>query len=75
MCQKAYCEKCGEEVTYILKEDTFKGTVRGLKFDFIGVVPHCPKCEAELPIDGIEEIEEENIERMYIRYSDITSIK
>ena len=60
-----FCEKCRDDVAYNVEEKEMTGTIRGIKYHYIGKEAKCANCGAYV---DIEEISESNLKALYDVY-------
>lgn len=62
---KVFCEKCRDEVSFNIVEKEMAGTVKGVKYTYIGKEAHCIKCGMEVYAG---EINDYNLKLLYDEY-------
>lgn len=67
---KFFCEKCNQEQEYFIKKEMIE-SYKGKIVNIIEDIPVCKVCGEELFID---EIESQNLKRLYNKYREITGI-
>lgn len=70
MVNKAYCPVCKQKVIFKIKKNLIK-EYRGVQVDVEENIPYCSKCSTEL---FVPEIENDNLERFYSRYEELTGL-
>lgn len=69
--RKAYCEKCRDDIDYIVEEKEMVGTIRGGKYHYLGKEARCSKCGAYV---YVEELSEYNLKKLYEVYREENGI-
>ena len=58
----AYCENCCEDIEYEIRDEIVTVDLDDVKFSYGAVVPYCIKCNSELSVPEINDL---NIIRAY----------
>lgn len=73
--KKVFCEKCRDDVGYIVSEKQLEGNIKGEKYSYMGKEAHCAQCGSEIYVD---EINDYNLKALYDSYrirNDIVSLE
>ena len=63
--KKVFCEKCRDDVGYIVSEKQLEGNIKGEKYSYMGKEAHCAQCGSEIYVD---EINDYNLKALYDSY-------
>ncbi|WPX08202.1 hypothetical protein [Anaerocellum danielii] len=68
---KAYCQNCREYTEYTIEKRIIE-EYKGVKVNVEEYVPRCNRCGKEL---FVQEIENDNLNRLYDKYRELTGIE
>lgn len=65
MNKKTFCEECRNDVSYTIIEKELEGTIKGVKYTYLGKEARCSNCDSEL---YMAEINDYNLKMLYDQY-------